>query len=65
MAECTECGEEYSDKRLALGYRTCLDCGDRDARRMIVARTRASLQAMTPNHYAGDVTKMLDDPNES
>jgi hypothetical protein len=24
MATCKTCGEEYSDKRLALGYRTCL-----------------------------------------
>ena len=64
VAECVECGEEYNIRRLALGYQTCLDCGDRSAQRAIIARTRASLQAMTPNHYAGDVTKMLDDPNE-
>ena len=24
---CVECGEFYSPRRLALGYRTCLDCG--------------------------------------
>ena len=24
---CDECGEHYSPRRFALGYRTCLDCG--------------------------------------
>lgn len=24
---CDECGEPYSPRRRALGYRTCLDCG--------------------------------------
>jgi hypothetical protein len=24
---CNECGESYSPRRRALGYRTCLDCG--------------------------------------
>ena len=27
-AICTECGEDYSAKRKALGYDTCLDCGE-------------------------------------
>lgn len=25
---CTGCGAEYSAKRAALGYKTCLKCGD-------------------------------------
>ena len=29
--ECVECGEQYNPRRLALGYHTCLECGDRDA----------------------------------
>ena len=27
MAICVECKEEYSNRRKALGYRTCMDCG--------------------------------------
>lgn len=29
--ECTVCGDAYPEKRAALGYTTCLDCGDRAA----------------------------------
>ncbi len=60
MATCIECEEEYNDKRRALGYRTCLDCGDQHARQVTRARTAASLQAMTPNHFAGSVEENLD-----
>lgn len=27
MPFCIKCGDDYNPKRLALGYRTCLDCG--------------------------------------
>ena len=60
MAECVECGAEYSDKRRALGYLTCLDCGDNAARSTMRARTAANLRAMAPNHYTGDVREILD-----
>lgn len=30
--ECTECGETYPQKRKALGYNTCLTCGEEAAR---------------------------------
>ena len=29
--ECIECGDEFSPRRFALGYYTCLECGDTDA----------------------------------
>jgi len=61
MATCIECEEEYNDKRLALGYRTCLDCGDRSARRVIRTRTAANLAAMTPNHFDGKVEDLFDE----
>ena len=35
MAICITCEEEYNDKRLALGYYTCLDCGESEARGII------------------------------
>jgi hypothetical protein len=31
MAYCYKCGDDYSDKRASLGYRTCLHCGDKEA----------------------------------
>ena len=32
MASCTNCGEQFSNRRLDLGYRTCMPCGDDVAR---------------------------------
>lgn len=29
--ECRDCGDAVHPKRYALGYRTCLKCGDREA----------------------------------
>jgi len=31
MAICYKCGDDFSEKRLSLGYRTCLVCGDKEA----------------------------------
>lgn len=27
MAFCIKCGDDYNDRRKALGYKTCLSCG--------------------------------------
>lgn len=60
MAFCVmpDCGEEYSDKRLSLGYHTCLDCGKKDAINM--ARMKASrvapLYSKGPTQYISDDT---------
>ena len=40
VATCIECEEEYPIKRKQLGYRTCLDCGERSAVRIASQRTR-------------------------
>tara|TARA_Y100001938_G_scaffold102097_1_gene139433 strand:+ start:746 stop:988 length:243 start_codon:yes stop_codon:yes gene_type:complete len=56
MAECISCEEEYSDKRLALGYETCLICGENEARGIIAARTHAKLCEMTP-YVSGSLTQ--------
>lgn len=34
MANCTNCGDSFPLARLNLGYRTCLDCGDKAARQV-------------------------------
>ncbi len=61
MAICVECEEEYSEKRLALGYRTCLECGERGAVRISRARTAANLRAMTPNHFENKPEELFDE----
>lgn len=38
MAICKTCLEEYPDARKALGYSTCLQCGDVDAQKEIAYR---------------------------
>lgn len=34
MASCIHCGDQFSDRRLNLGYRTCLECGDAVAKQV-------------------------------
>ena len=48
MAECITCEEEYADKRLDLGYQTCLDCGQVDAVNVINARKKQMLAEIAP-----------------
>ena len=48
MSICIKCEEEYSDKRNALGYTTCLECGETEARVISQSRAYAKLQEMTP-----------------
>jgi len=48
MAECITCEEEYSDKRLDLGYMTCLNCGQADAVNVINIRNRKVLAEIAP-----------------
>ena len=56
MAICITCEEEYSDKRLALGYHTCLICGEMEAQGIIGARNHAKLCEMTP-YVSGSLTQ--------
>lgn len=35
MASCIHCGDQFSDRRLNLGYRTCLECGDTVAKQVV------------------------------
>ncbi len=34
MASCSNCGDNYPLARRNLGYRTCLECGDTQARQV-------------------------------
>ena len=48
MSICITCEEDYSDKRHALGYSTCLSCGETEARVISQGRANAKLREMTP-----------------
>ena len=49
MAICITCEEEYSEKRLELGYRSCLDCGQTSAVAISQERAKHALAEMTPS----------------
>jgi hypothetical protein len=60
---CVVCGEPYSKKRAELGYRTCLDCGEvqaKDTKEQRKGRT-APLYNKGPYQYLtdGDALKSL------
>ena len=40
MATCIVCYEKYSDKRKNLGYKTCLNCGDKEARKEALRKSK-------------------------
>ena len=61
VANCIECEEEYPIKRKQLGYRTCLDCGERSAVRIASKRTQQNLREMAPHHYTGSVDDLFDE----
>ena len=66
MAFCVECDEEYSDKRMALGYDTCLDCGRKEAiqearrkaKRVTVAYNKGGYQYMSDDTIKNDLAVM-------
>ena len=51
MAICIECDEEYSDRRKALGYNTCLDCGDAIATQQILYKAKCTAPAYNKGAY--------------
>ena len=51
MAICKECYEDYSDKRKALGYDTCLECGDIAASKQALHKARCVAPAFNKGAY--------------
>ena len=39
MAICIKCYDNYPDKRLSLGYRTCIVCGDKEANKEAIRKS--------------------------
>jgi ferredoxin-like protein FixX len=46
---CIVCGEEFNIKRALLGYRTCLECGDKEA----VAEKKRKSKCTAPAYNKG------------
>jgi hypothetical protein len=59
MATCITCEEKYSNKRMELGYSTCLDCGQADAVGIMNTRRREKLAEIAP--CSGEGMIVLDD----
>lgn len=51
MAICSECEEEYSEKRKALGYSTCLECGNKKATQEIERKAKCVAPAFNKGAY--------------
>lgn len=51
MAICKVCDDEYSDRRRALGYVTCLDCGQEAAEKEILRKAKCSAPAYNKGGY--------------
>lgn len=51
MAVCVECYEEYSDKRKALGYNICLECGDIAASKQALHKAKCIAPAYNKGAY--------------
>lgn len=61
MAICVECGEDFPDKRVELGYATCLSCGDKEASQEIEKRKKLII----PTHHKGGLTYAGSDPKKA
>ena len=51
MAECVRCFDFYSDKRKAIGYDTCLECGGTAAAKQVVRRSQCSAPGYNQGNY--------------
>ncbi len=49
--ECIECGDPFNPRRLALGYYTCLECGDAAASKQTAIKARRTAPAYTKGAY--------------
>ncbi len=61
MAICKLCHEGYNDKRHALGFHTCLECGDRAAHQEANRRRKCVAPAYNKGayQYVGDLRDAL------
>lgn len=57
MPNCKDCGEGFSIPRFNLGYRTCLECGDREAKQtkwcVTIPFSKGAYQVVNPEDLKG------------
>ena len=61
MASCVSYGNEYNAARKAIGYRTCLSCGDKTAYRQTKEKASRCMPAFNKGgyQYVQDVQTIL------
>jgi hypothetical protein len=57
MVVCFKCGEEFSKDRYALGFKTCLICGELDAR--LVRHCSVPLNKSNYIYVSGNASDVL------
>ena len=61
MASCINCGHSFNKERVKIGYKTCLDCGDKNASKLIREKASRCMPAFNKGgyQYVQDVKTIL------
>jgi len=51
VAICVECWDEYSIRRKELGYKTCLECGEANARVEVARKAKCTAPGYNKGAY--------------
>ena len=51
MAVCIKCYSEYSDKRKNIGYETCIVCGDKEAVKEAIRKSKCTAPLFNKGAY--------------
>jgi hypothetical protein len=49
--ECSECGDSFNPRRRDLGYQVCLECGDKEAARQTLRKSKCTAPAYNKGAY--------------
>lgn len=51
MAVCRVCEEKFPDKRYYLGYSTCINCGDKEASKEAIRKSKCTAPLFNKGAY--------------
>lgn len=51
MAICNVCYSEYPNKRKSLGYKTCIACGDKEAKEEAIRKSKCTAPLFNKGAY--------------
>ena len=51
MAICVECYSEYPEKRKNIGYKTCITCGDKEAVKEAIRKSKCTAPLFNKGAY--------------